>query len=264
MAENAEQQAGTAGAGGRPEGRPDGRLGGRPDERPDERLPERRVDDVATLKALADPLRLAILGALSSARSQPGPDGGSLTVKEIAAALAEPQTKLYRHIKQLEKAGLIRVAGTRLVSGIVESRYAVAHESVRLSSEIFSAGSPARSEAYDAMLAAVDRVRGDFHAKAASGRLDLSTPKDGSAGPPSLFAHSELRLSPDRLVRLRSRLAEVFDELFAEMQNEPQGGAAGEVTDGAEDAVDVTVLTLLYGVRPERPSRADSHPATDS
>ncbi|MFD0347930.1 winged helix-turn-helix domain-containing protein [Kitasatospora aburaviensis] len=214
------------------------------------------MDDVATLKALADPLRLAILGALGSARSQPGPGGGSLTAKELAAALAEPQTKLYRHIKQLEKAGLIRVAGTRLVSGIVESRYAVAHDSVRLSSEIFSAGSPARSEAHDAMLAAVDRVRGDFHAKAASGRLDPSAPRDGSAGPPSLFAHSELRISQDRLVRLRSRLAEVFDELFTEVRNGPQ--------EEAEDAVDVTVLTLLYGVRPERPARADSHPATDS
>ncbi|MFJ9946957.1 ArsR/SmtB family transcription factor [Kitasatospora sp. NPDC091207] len=218
MVENAEQESGRA------DESPGGAVG--------EWVRERRVDDAATLKALADPLRLSILGALMAATG-----GGPLTAKEIAAALGEPQTKLYRHIKQLEKAGLIRVAGTRLVSGIVESRYAAAQESVRLSPEIFSADSPARSEAYDAMFAAMDNVRGDFGAQLLAGRIDFSAPKDGSGGPPGLFAHSTLRVSPARLVRLRSQLAAVFDEL-----NE-------DGVSDAEDAVDITVFTLLYGLR---------------
>ncbi|MFJ3214448.1 ArsR/SmtB family transcription factor [Kitasatospora sp. NPDC086801] len=195
-------------------------------------IKERRVADVAVLKALADPLRLAILGALKSGEERP------LTAKEIAAALGEPQTKLYRHIKQLEKAGLIIVAGTRLVSGIVESRYAAAQESIRLAPEIFTADSPGRTEAYDAILAAIDRVRGDFRAQVLDGRLDFSSSRDGSAGPPGLFAHSTLRISPDRLIRLRAQLAELLAEL-----NE-------EAPSTAEDAMDVTVLTLLYGLRP--------------
>ncbi|MGW2373689.1 ArsR/SmtB family transcription factor [Kitasatospora sp. NPDC001683] len=123
--------------------------------------------DVAALKPLADPLRLAILGALKSAEDRP------LTAKELAAELGEPQTKLYRHIEQLERAGLILVAGTRLVSGTVESRYRVAQDSIRLAPEMFTTDSPARSGAYDAMLATLDRVRGDFRSQVADGRLDF-------------------------------------------------------------------------------------------
>ncbi|MFC9325271.1 ArsR/SmtB family transcription factor [Kitasatospora sp. NPDC057015] len=189
------------------------------------------MEDVATLKALADPIRLGIIGALMSA----GEDAPQ-TVKELSAALKEPQTKLYRHIKQLEKAGLITVAGTRLVSGIVESRYVAAQESLRLSHELFSADSGTRTEALDAVLAAVDLVRDEFRAQVLDGRLDFSAPGDGTDGPPSLFAHFAVRLAPDRLVRLRAELHAIFDELATEERS----------TD--PDAVDVTAFTLLYGV----------------
>src|SRR5690242_6610077 len=68
---------------------------------------------------MADPIRLAILAALmKSRRNLP-----VMSVKELAAELGEPQTKLYRHVRQLEAAGLIRVASTRMVSGILEQRY---------------------------------------------------------------------------------------------------------------------------------------------
>src|SRR5580693_6695424 len=68
----------------------------------------RTVDSVAALKAMADPTRLAILAALMRTRDLP-----VMSVKELAAELGEPQTKLYRHVRQLEAAGLIRVASTR-------------------------------------------------------------------------------------------------------------------------------------------------------
>ncbi|MFB7472255.1 ArsR/SmtB family transcription factor [Kitasatospora sp. NPDC056184] len=213
-------------------------------------LKERRVEDAATLKALADPLRLAILDVLLAAR-----ESGPLTAKEIAAALDEPQTKLYRHIKQLEKVGLIAVAGTRLVSGIVESRYTVAQTSLRVAPEIFAPGSPIRVDAYDALLAAMDRVRGDFRAHAAADRIDFTTSREaGASGLPGMFTHFTYRLTPERMRRLRRQLDEVFHELSAEGDSE------------AEDAVEATLFTLLYGVRPEQEadSRTDTRPGTES
>ncbi|MFC8454555.1 ArsR/SmtB family transcription factor [Kitasatospora sp. NPDC057223] len=200
-----------------------------------EKLAERQVDDVATLKALADPIRLAIMGTLM------GGEDAARTVKEIAAAIGEPQTKLYRHIKQLEQAGLIRVAGTRLVSGIVESRYTAAQDSLRLSRELFAPDSSARSEALDAVLASIDSVRGDFRAGITDGRIDFSAPRDGSAGPPSHFSRFVMRLEPARVVRLRQELGDLLDELVAE----------GDST--APDAVDTTLLTLLYSLPGEAP-----------
>ncbi|MET8697578.1 helix-turn-helix domain-containing protein [Kitasatospora sp. NPDC004723] len=213
-------------------------------------LKERRVEDAATLKALADPLRLAILDVLMAAG-----DSGPLTAKEIAAALDEPQTKLYRHIKQLEKVGLIGVAGTRLVSGIVESRYAPAQASLRVAPEIFAPGSPTRVDAYDALLAAMDRVRGDFRAHAVADRIDFGTSREADAtGLPGMFSHFTYRLTPERMRRLRRQLDEIFDELSAEGESD------------AEDAVEATLFTLLYGVRSEQgtDSRTDTRPGTES
>ena len=73
------------------------------------------VDDLDTLKAVADPLRLRILLAMQ--------DEGPVTVKEVATRLGVPQTRLYYHVKLLEKHGLIHVVGRRMVSGIEERSY---------------------------------------------------------------------------------------------------------------------------------------------
>jgi DNA-binding transcriptional ArsR family regulator len=86
------------------------------------------VEDVETLKALADPTRMAILSVLTRSRDLP-----VMSVKELAAELGQPQTKLYRHVRQLEEVGLIRVAATRMVSGILEQRYQACLRDLRFS-----------------------------------------------------------------------------------------------------------------------------------
>jgi DNA-binding transcriptional ArsR family regulator len=85
------------------------------------RAPRPKPDDdtfvfhtAESLKALGDPLRLRFLVYLA--------DGPS-TVKEAAEALAVPPTRLYYHVKILERHALIHVAGRRLVSGIEERTY---------------------------------------------------------------------------------------------------------------------------------------------
>src|SRR5215475_8662534 len=90
----------------------------------------REVNDVATLRAMSDPLRLAILRVLMFDADV---DVRIMSAKEIAAELGEPQTKLYRHLKQLEEAKLIEVAETRVVSGITEQRYRTAQVHLGLS-----------------------------------------------------------------------------------------------------------------------------------
>ncbi|MDI5966509.1 winged helix-turn-helix domain-containing protein [Streptantibioticus silvisoli] len=195
------------------------------------RAGEREVGDVGTLKALADPLRLAMLGALMR------PDAGPMTVKEIAAELEEPPTKLYRHIKQLERSGLVVVAGTRLVSGIVESRYAAAQEALRLSRRMFSGGTAEPSDGLGVLLAAVDVLGRDLRRQFGAGRLELAGRPDGPGGAPA-FAHLTMRLSPERLGVLRERLVALATELHEE------GDSPGA------DTVEVTLFSLLYGLDP--------------
>ncbi|MFO8100697.1 MAG: helix-turn-helix domain-containing protein, partial [Dehalococcoidia bacterium] len=55
--------------------------------------------------------------------------GKKLTSQEIAERLPEvPQATLYRHIKQLEKGGIIRITETHQIRGTVEKVYTAGAE----------------------------------------------------------------------------------------------------------------------------------------
>jgi DNA-binding transcriptional ArsR family regulator len=99
------------------------------------------IQDVDTLKALAEPTRLAILTALLK---PPWPR--VMSVKELAAELDMAQTRLYRHVRQLEEAKLIKVAETRMVSGILEQRYQASERDVRFAPD-FVRSHPDESQA---------------------------------------------------------------------------------------------------------------------
>ena len=79
-----------------------------------EELEQTYLRDVAAFKAFAEPLRIQIILELRNEVK---------AVKEVAAKLKVPPTRLYYHFKILEEAGLIRVADRRMVSGIEERLY---------------------------------------------------------------------------------------------------------------------------------------------
>lgn len=162
----------------------------------------REIDSVEELRALADPVRLAILTALDSH----GPDSELpvMSVKELAQHLGEPQTKLYRHVKQLEAAGLIEVAATRMVSGILEQRYRARQRELRLSSALFrqhaDESEAAVRLAFDALLRGVfDQARKE------------DWPWDEPDKP--LMLVTEERVSLEAAERIRDRLVEVKREI---------------------------------------------------
>ena len=165
----------------------------------------REIDSVQGLRALADPVRLAILSALDT--HAPGGELPVMSVKELAQYLGEPQTKLYRHVKQLEAAGLIEVAATRMVSGILEQRYRARQRDLRLSAALFRQHADeteaAVRSAFDAFLAGVfDRAH------------KRDWPPDGPDGPdkPVLLVFDD-RVSPEAAERIRARLEEVTQEI---------------------------------------------------
>ena len=162
----------------------------------------REINSVEELRALADPIRLAILSELDTRV----PDGALavMSVKELAQHLGEPQTKLYRHVKQLEAAGLIEVAATRLVSGILEQRYRARQRDLRLSAALFrrhaDESEAAVRSAFDAFLTgAFDRARKE------------GWPSDGPDKP--VMHVSSDRVSPEAAERIRARLVEVTREI---------------------------------------------------
>lgn len=87
------------------------------------------IDDVGALKALADTQRLTMLLAMTD---QPR------TVKEVAAIMGAPPTRLYYHVRMLTKHGLLRVASTRMVSGIEEKSYQASAKSWTIAAPLLS------------------------------------------------------------------------------------------------------------------------------
>jgi DNA-binding transcriptional ArsR family regulator len=185
---------------------------------PDEIPLVRQVGDVETLKALADPVRLRILRALESrARSLP-----VMSVKELAEKLGEPQTKLYRHVKVLESAGLIRVAATRLVSGILEQRYQAAQHGLALRGP--GLGDGAGVDALETVIAtALADYREQLFAAIRTGRLTVPGVAAGNGEPdrrPQLRVYGGRR-SPARAAALQAKLAELLSEL--DTPDDPDG-----------------------------------------
>jgi DNA-binding transcriptional ArsR family regulator len=214
---------------------------------PEDAVPGVRwIEDAATFKAMADPIRLAILRRMMA--PAPEQELRNWSVKELAAELDQPQTRLYRHVKQLEESGLIRVAETRLVSGIVEQRYVAAQASLEISRD-FIEHATTRDETADLFAAGIDAYRHDLLAAVRSGRIDLKAEKvPGAAYSRPLLMFGDIRLSPARASEFRDRLAEVLDEFVG------SHGQAQHYT-GA-DGVELGVLVGCYRQSGEQPSAA--------
>jgi DNA-binding transcriptional ArsR family regulator len=161
---------------------------------PIDELPEQLViTDAETLKAMGDALRMRIHWELEE----------PMTVKELAARLGVPQTRLYYHVKILERAGLIRVVARRTVSGIEERTYHVSARSTVVSPDI--AGELlAESGALKALL---DMVAAE---------LEVALHNPGPFGTPesSVIALTQTRvlLAPDSVAEFQQRLYDLVSE----------------------------------------------------
>jgi len=80
------------------------------------------INDLETLQVIADPLRLSIYQQIKRANLE----GMLASAGMLARQLKISQTKLYYHLKMLEKHGLIEVGEVRAVSGIPEKLYRLA------------------------------------------------------------------------------------------------------------------------------------------
>jgi DNA-binding transcriptional ArsR family regulator len=197
---------------------------------------ERVISDVETLKALSDPVRLRILETMIQAADE------DWTVKRIAAALGVGPTKLYHHVAILEEREFIRVAGKRVVSGIIETRYRIAQLNVRLDRALLSASAPTDegTAAIEAVLGTIfDAAREDVGRALRSGAMQVD-PDNGPAR--GVLRQDLMRLSDARAAELRERLTALLDEY-----------ADDDVADGGP----VGLLIALYPIADTRRDPGD-------
>jgi DNA-binding transcriptional ArsR family regulator len=165
--------------------------------------------DASRLKALAEPLRLRIGLLLIE---------DACTVKELAAALGVPPTRLYYHVKILEEHGLIEVAERRMVSGIEERRYRAVEENWVFTSDITTSAVEASGvigSLFDAMRTEVEVVMHD-HPDEPMGEPDSAV---------FMVTLTELRLTPEEVVEVQERLRGVIDDFGPDRDISPDAQA---------------------------------------
>jgi DNA-binding transcriptional ArsR family regulator len=81
------------------------------------------------------------------------------TPKQVALALGERPSRLYHHVAALERAGLVRIVGTRPVRGAVEKYYQPVARQFVVDRALFA---PARGGRRSAALGAVEAMTADI------------------------------------------------------------------------------------------------------
>ncbi len=197
------------------------------------------ITDVETLKVVADPLRLRILEVLRR---------GPSTVKQLAMVLEVPLKKLYYHVNLLEAHALIRVVGTRVVSGIIEKQYQVAAHRLSVDRALLSLTTTPEpnQDNLDAFLSVVlDHTKSEIKKSVQAGLINpeqTSLWKGGLA-----LGRMALRLSPYHAEALHARLVELSREFTA---------LASDSQHGTPESYEV--LLGIYPILPPPPSTEEA------
>ena len=145
---------------------------------------------------MADPLRIRIGMLLLDA---------DMTVKELAAALGVPPTRLYYHVRILEEQGLIEVAQRRMVSGIEERRYRAIPDAWTVSPNITTS----TVEASGVVGALLNAVRAELELLLQDGREEpIGEPESAITA----ISMTEVRLRPEEVVAFQERIHKTFED----------------------------------------------------
>jgi sugar-specific transcriptional regulator TrmB len=132
-----------------------------------------------------------------------------MTATELAHELQEPVSRLYYHLNELERGGLVRVVELRDRANLREKVYQAIAPSIRVDPAVFDGGDDAKDLMLDLALR-VFSVAGDSYRRAA--RRDRI---HRDAAKLMLTTHNELRLAPDDVVELNQRLRALVEEFIA-------------------------------------------------
>jgi len=168
------------------------------------------IEDLETLRACLHPLRLAILECLQDE---------ALNVAQVCERLGIRSTTLYYHVRELEKAGLIRLVRTTVESGIQTKYYRAVARFYRLPLAMLQGG-----DGQERLDASVELVMTTLDLTAWHLRAALVQGVFSQHPDMSLVHRWIVRTTPQRAREFKQRLQELID-LFQSLDQE-----GGEVT----------------------------------
>ena len=164
------------------------------------------VQDLETLKILADPLRNQILEILAPEK---------LTINQMAEKLGLTPSKLYYHINLLEKHGLIQEVDTIVKANIIEKVYWISAYECKMDQNLFNFSTPEGQESVmTAMVTPINSTREDMlrSLEARATALDQGAEEH----PRQVVIYREVRKMSDETA---DRFAERFKEVLEDFEN---------------------------------------------
>ncbi|HCT75617.1 MAG TPA: ArsR family transcriptional regulator [Micromonosporaceae bacterium] len=125
----------------------------------------RTIEDVSTLKALADPIRLQLLDITMAEPER------TWTARELATLVGILPTNIYYHVNMLERHGLLKVRETRIINGIIEKHYGAAQQTLNF----YRRAGEAADDAYNIISEMLNQMRTDIESGLALGTMSLSS-----------------------------------------------------------------------------------------
>lgn len=168
---------------------------------------ELTIHNLQTLKVYFDPMRARIMQEVAHAPR---------TVHQIAGALGVPFTRLYYHIKLLEKHNLIRLVDIVHLTGVIEEKYyQVTARQFTIDRSLLTFDPEGKNDSVEFML---DGVFGashrDIRRSIETGRIDIN----------AQAPHPRALLARKFLFRLTDRQAVNFQRELRELLIKYQGG----------------------------------------
>jgi DNA-binding transcriptional ArsR family regulator len=162
------------------------------------------VHELATLeqlRAVSDPLRVAIFRLLRE-REQ--------TVKELCDELGESSTRLYYHVGELERVGLVRLVRTETKSGTVHKYYRSVSLYLNVPTSLLhdDTGSPELEAAVDWLCSMLENGVMDIRQAFASGGPDFDRDL-------TFVTRNYIRTTPERAREFVRKMEEFQEELLA-------------------------------------------------
>ena len=162
------------------------------------------ITTLEQLKAISDPLRLDILELIAKE---------ARTVKQVAAALKQPATKLYYHMNELEANGYATLVGTRVKSGIVEKYYRASAEGIHVDRSLLNAGETQGESLNVVMSAVFDATMTDLARGFRAGRFtELLEAKEGQPRT-MMLSHDLCRLHPEEVPAFIAKISALMEEM---------------------------------------------------
>ena len=171
------------------------------------------IRDLEQLRVLSHPLRIQILEKLiEEPRS----------VAQVAARLRESPNKIYYHLTELERQGLIRVVKTQKKGNLIEKYYQPVAQFFRVDESLFHRGPEGLEAFYRSIVTLLDATALDLRKAIQAGRLTAEEVDQ------VLRLYVRFRLHPDHIERFRQKLEALIEE-FAALET-PEAPAQATLT----------------------------------